>query len=331
MTAPGACAVRIHGCKSALIRGAGSRGRQLGLHDNSRCTVVAARFRYNARDPGAAMRLLIPFVLLLLPASAGADAVSAAAAMENPANPLALINTETGPIYIELLASEAPANVANFLSLMEPGEATLPGTIPGARGYYDGMRFHRVIPGLLIQAGSPALHEGGREFATLDDEINAVSLGLHEQAALVDNGEFNPLLGIRNKDDLDEILLRPLYRRLGIAGNAEIASRQDEILSALTEMNLQDAYAQLGYRYQNESATSALRRGIFALANRGPDDNGPEFFILLVDAPHLDGKYTVIGRVVEGMGTVDRIGTTAIDPEDLTSSGRLIYSVRRIN
>ncbi len=275
--------------------------------------------------------LILAAILLLLPASAAADAVSAAAAMENPANPLVLINTETGPIHIELLANEAPANAANFLSLMEAREAALPGTIPGARGYYDGMRFHRVIPGLLIQAGSPALHEGGREFTTLNNEINAASLGLDEQAVLFDNGEFNPLLGIRDKDDLEKILLRPLYRRLGIAGNAEVASRQDEILSALTEMSLLDAYAQLGYRYRNETATRALRRGILALANRGPDDNGPEFFILLADAPHLDGRYTVIGRVVEGMATADRIGTTAIDPLDLTSSGRLIYSVRRIN
>ena len=291
--------------------------------------MVAVMFRYNIL--GAVMRHLILAAILLLPASAVADAVSAAAAMENPANPLVLINTETGPIYLELLANEAPANVANFLSLMEAREAVLPGTTPGARGYYDGMRFHRVIPGLLIQAGSPALHEGGREFATLDDEINAASLGLDEQAVLFDNGEFNPLLGIRDKDDLDKILLRPLYRRLGIAGNAEIASHQDEILSALTEMSLLDAYAQLGYRYRNGTATRALRRGILALANRGPDDNGPEFFILLADAPHLDGRYTVIGRVVEGMATADRIATTAIDPLNLTSSGRLIYSVRRIN
>ncbi len=275
--------------------------------------------------------LILAAILLILPAGAAADAVSAAAAMENPANPLVLINTETGPIHIELLAGEAPANVANFLSLMEPGEATPPGTIPGIRGYYDGMRFHRVIPGLLIQAGSPALHEGGREFATLDDEINAASLGLHEQAVLFDNGEFNPRLGIRDKDDFDEILLRPLYRRLGVAGNAEVASRQDEILSALTEMSLRDAYAQFGYRYRGGTATRALRRGVLALANRGPDDNGPEFFILLADTPHLDGKHTVIGRVVEGMATADRIGTTAVDPLDPASSGRLIYSVRRIN
>ncbi len=275
--------------------------------------------------------LILAAFLLLLPTGAASDAVSAAAAMENPANPLVLINTETGPIYLELLASEAPANVANFLSLMEPGETTPPGTIPGIRGYYDGMRFHRVIPGLLIQAGSPALRGDGGEFATLDDEINAASLGLDEQAVLFDNGEFNPLLGIRDKDDLDELLLRPLYRQLGIADNIGVASRRDEILSALTEMSLRDAYAQLGYRYQSETATRALRRSVLALANRGPDDNGPEFFILLADTPHLDGKHTVIGRVVEGMATADRIGTRAIDPLDLTSPGRLIYSVRRIN
>lgn len=267
---------------------------------------------------------------------AGADAVSAAAAMENPANPLVLINTETGPMYVELLPGEAPLNVANFLALAEPPAAENPAVFPGPRGYYDGMRFHRVIPGFLIQAGSPALHRGEREYVTVRDEINADFLGLDLEPVLYANGEFNPLLDVQGKEELEETLLRPLYRRLGISGNAQVAARQDEIMSALTNMSVKDAYAQLGYRYQTDRPGRGLGRGVLALANRGPDDNGPEFFVVLNDAPHLNGKYTVIGHVVEGMAAADRIGATAVDPlvlepEQYTSSGRLIYSIRQVN
>lgn len=265
-----------------------------------------------------------------------ADAVSAAAAMENPANPLVFINTETGPIYVELLPGEAPLNVANFLALAESAEAETPAVFPGPRGYYDGMRFHRVIPGVLIQAGSPALYRGEREYATVRDEINADALGLDLEPVLFANGEFNPLLDIQDKEELEGKLLRPLYRRLGISGNTQVAARQDEIMSALTNMSVKDAYAQLGYRYRTDRPGRGLSRGVLALANRGPDDNGPEFFVVLNDAPHLNGKYTVIGQVVEGMEAADRIGAAAVDPpvlepEQFTSSGRLIYSIRQVN
>ena len=292
-------------------------------------------------NPGM-RRIFLIGIFLLLPASAAGDALSAAAAMENPANPLVLINTETGPVYVELLPGEAPANVANFLSLIEPAPAAQQSAIPGARGYYDGMRFHRVIPGFLIQSGSPALHDGGREVARHTDEINADALGLDTQPVMYANGEFNPLLDIQSKQDLEAILLRPLYRRLGITSNTAVASRQEEILAVIAEMSVKDAYAQLGYRFESERPGRGLRRGALALANRGPDDNGAEFFISLSDAPHLDGRYTIIGQVVEGMAAADRIGAvaldaidSAVDPMDLAvgpnANGRLIYSIRRIN
>ncbi len=283
------------------------------------------------------MRILIVISLVLLsPALARADAVSAAAAMEDPANPLVLVNTEFGPIYVELLRSEAPLNVTNFLALAEPRDTGNRTALAVTRGYYDGMRFHRVVPGLLIQAGSPALNQGEREYETVRDEINADALGLDLEPVLYADGEFNPLLDIQDKHDLEQTLLLPLYRRLGISGNAQVAARQDEIMSALANMSVKDAYAQLGYRYQAGRPGRGLVRGVLALANRGPDDNGPEFFVTLSDAPHLNGRYTVIGHVVEGMEAVDRIGTAAVDPlelepEQFTSSGRLIYSIRQVN
>ena len=64
----------------------------------------------------------------------------------------ALMETEAGLIELELFEADAPNTVANFVKLAKDG-------------FYDGLAFHRVIPGFMAQGGCPNSREGARGMA----------------------------------------------------------------------------------------------------------------------------------------------------------------------
>ena len=73
-----------------------------------------------------------------------------------------------------------------------------------------------------------------------------------------------------------------------------------------------------GYKFEDEARNGlSHERGVLSMANAGPNTNGSQFFITHVQTPWLDGKHTVFGKVVEGMGAVDAV-----------KQGDLIRSVR---
>jgi cyclophilin family peptidyl-prolyl cis-trans isomerase/HEAT repeat protein len=74
-------------------------------------------------------------------------------------NPQVAIETDRGTLTVELLPAQAPLTVAAFLALVE-------------RRYFDGQRWHRVVPNFVIQAGDPRGDGWGGPGTVLRDEIN---------------------------------------------------------------------------------------------------------------------------------------------------------------
>lgn len=64
-----------------------------------------------------------------------------------------------------------------------------------------------------------------------------------------------------------------------------------------------------GETFEDEQNDLLLDRGVIAMANRGPDTNGSQFFIIQRQGgvPWLQGKHTAFGRVIDGIEVVDAI------------------------
>ena len=68
-----------------------------------------------------------------------------------------------------------------------------------------------------------------------------------------------------------------------------------------------------GYTFVDEPVTSNYDRGVLAMANRGPNTNGSQFFIVHQDYA-LPPNYTIFGQVTAGLDTLDKIANTPTGP-----------------
>jgi len=89
-----------------------------------------------------------------------------------------------------------------------------------------------------------------------------------------------------------------------------------------------------GYSIKGEFASNGFKnelnhnRGVISMARAMPKDSaGSQFFIMVADAPHLDGQYASFGKVIEGMEVADKIVSGSRDSMDRPLEDQVIESI----
>lgn len=98
-------------------------------------------------------------------------------------------------------------------------------------------------------------------------------------------------------------------------------------LDSTTIKSLEDS----GYTYNDKLKSKNVTAGVIAMANSGPNTNGSQFFIVTKEAqPHLDGRHTVFGKVVEGMEVVNKIAAVEVDEGDRPKQNVVVNDIEII-
>lgn len=245
-----------------------------------------------------------------------------------------LMKTSAGDIVLEVWPQVAPETVANFVGL---ATGTKSWTAPGGgerndSPFYDGLVFHRVIDDFMIQGGCPLGQGTGGPGYSFKDEISAQALGLDQEQTLVGQG-LNQRCAYQQRDFMQQVVL-PRMKAAGDHQGLPQAERDQLYRQVLAELKgnftLQQFYEALGYQYNAELPSQPPVAGALCMANSGPNTNGSQFFINLTDTPHLAGKHTVFGRVVEGMDVVRTIGSASVGAGSKPVKDVTIHSIRPV-
>lgn len=153
------------------------------------------------------------------------------------------------------------------------------------RGAYDSLLFHRVIPGFMIQGGDPNSRNA----------LPGIALG--------DDTTKNSLPA--------EITPRLFHQRGALA-----AAREGDDVNPERRSSCSQFYIVQGRTYAAADLERIEERNQRNGIDRKFSEAEKQVYSTIGGAPHLDGAYTVYGRVLEGMDVVDAIAALPVDARD---------------
>ena len=222
------------------------------------------------------------------------------------ANPIVTITMENGDVMkAELYPEIAPNTVNNFIFLVQ-------------KGYYDGLIFHRVIKGFMIQGGDPNGDGTGGESiwgGPFEDEFSPVLRNFRGALSMANSGantNGSQFFIVQRKDALSGMGLSDYLLNLYMNDQVSAAQReisemaaggksQEEVNARIDELNgeLDGKYAAGVPQDYADQKLPALKK-----------------YEEVGGTPHLDDVHTVFGYVIEGMDVVDEIAAVPTDYSD---------------
>jgi len=261
-------------------------------------------------------------LLLSMSAACSKTPKSKAEAMQNvkekmrkDTNPVAVIETSLGIITVELYRHAAPKTVENFIGLARgEKEFTDNDGKPAKRPYFDGLIFHRVIPNFMVQGGDIKGNGTGGPGYQFADEINAKALGLDKTKV-----SASPMA----RNEVAQVVRGEIFKKLNIHSQADLTAKMKQAEAMLkseqekwANKSLEELYKARGVVYTDGLESESNTKGSLSMANAGPNTNGSQFFISVVDNLYLDGKHTVFGRVLGGLDVAENITKVERDQQD---------------
>jgi len=239
---------------------------------------------------------------------------------------IVVIHTEYGDMKA-ILYDETPKHKENFLKLVR-------------EGYYDSLLFHRVIQGFMIQGGDPdskgsepgqRLGNGGPGY-TIPAEFNPNFM--HVKGALSaarQSDEYNPKK--ESSGSQFYIVQGQVFNAEQLKANSE-NSKFAKLISKLNTMFREGKHQDLMQEMiaiQESGDMEALKQKTFESLPIIEQEYGKQTFSEMTPAqieaystvggaPHLDGDYTVFGRVVEGLDVIDKISSQPTGAADRPAS-----------
>ena len=228
-------------------------------------------------------------------------------------NTVVLIKTTLGDIRVRLY-NETPLHRDNFIKLVNSG-------------FYDGISFHRVINGFMIQAGDPLTR-------TVPIDKNADSLNtytipsefnkqlFHKKGALAaarEGNDVNPdmrssgthfylVQGVRLTDDqlnqAEQIINNNIKRAMFNKFIHNVADSAVSSGTALSDSEIQKLASEKMFKY-------LVTEGNYKIPEVQRID-----YKTIGGVPRLDGTYTVFGEVIAGLDVVDKIAAVSTDDAD---------------